>query len=650
MHGTQGISNIRNTVFIVALAFFLSACVSEKEPKSNEQIVSDNRLIGSVGDGPVVGAAISVRGNDGKLLAGIESDANANYYVLVQTKGQNYPLTVDAVGGIDLVTNDSPDFDLVGAVLEPGDLTVANVNPFTTLIVEVARELPGGLTSENILTAESYVTAALSSGLSTLMNEGPMRAGIDDTNISEIVKAAESLAEIVRRTRDLNLMVGQSTSGNQVLRALASDLTDTIVDGLGGARTESRTSAISTIVAVLVYLESMQNELRVNGLDAMAAMDAAIIQVSASTPSKMTGDIVVTSQMINAVRLGLNACLAIDNGPKIEELVAAFNGVQPGMDAALIRTLTPNDYIQTLEALLGMIAGADDSVIDTINTVVRAGLDDPSVNQTPTISGNPARSVVAGSNYLFTPSAADPERDTLTFSITNRPGWASFSTTTGHLSGAPTTGDAGSYNNIVISVTDGEFTPSLPTFSINVAGENSPPSISGSPSMQVNANSSYSFTPVASDPDNDTLSFEVTGLPGWAEFNNSTGSITGMPTDANVGVYNNIQITVSDGSASASLPSFSITVTAVSLGSVTLNWTPPTQNEDGSELIDLDAYRIRWGTVPGSYSNSVLIDNPGLSSYVVDNLVPGTYEFVATSINAAGVESTYSNTATKVVN
>ena len=43
------------------------------------------------------------------------------------------------------------------------------------------------------------------------------------------------------------------------------------------------------------------------------------------------------------------------------------------------------------------------------------------------------------------------------------------------------------------------------------------------------------------------------------------------------------------------------------------------------------------------------IDNPGLSSYVVENLVPGTYEFVATSINALGVESVYSNSATKVV-
>ena len=82
---------------------------------------------------------------------------------------------------------------------------------------------------------------------------------------------------------------------------------------------------------------------------------------------------------------------------------------------------------------------------------------------------------------------------------------------------------------------------------------------------------------------------------------------------------------------------------------MTLNWTAPTENEDGSPLEDLSGYRIYWGATPGNYPNSVTIDNPGLTTYVVDNLAPGTYEFVATSFNAAGVESGYSNAATKTV-
>jgi len=650
MHGTRGIGNIRNVAVIAAAASALSGCLGGEDgfTKSSES-ASEHQLSGSVGDGPVVGARMSLRRSDGQLLAEFESDTNADYNVTVNTKSNHYPLIIEAIGGIDLVTNSAPDFDLAGAVLEQGGSTIANVNPFTTIAIEVARDLPGGLTPGNIATAESYVTTALSSGLSTLINASPMRANIDGTNIAEIVKSSESLAEIIRRTRDLHLLNGRSTSGNQVLRALASDLTDTIVDGVGSSRTEPRTSAIATVVSVLVFLESMQDELHVNGQNAMAAMDAAIIQVSGSSPSRMIGDIDVTGEMIEAVRIGLNASLAVDDNPKLEELRVAFAGVQPGMDSELIRTLLPDDYRQTLEPVLAMVASADDSVINTINTVVRAGPDDPSVNQAPSISGDPATSIVVESNYSFTPSAADPEGNLLTFSIVNRPVWASFSTATGSLSGTPTLGDVRSYNNIVISVTDGEFSASLPTFTINVAAENSTPTISGNPLGQVSVNGSYFFTPTAGDPDDDVLTFSVTGLPDWASFNSSTGRITGTPTDADVGTYSNIRITVSDGTKSASLATFSITVEAVSLGSVTLNWTPPTQNEDGTSLMDLAAYRIYWGTTPGSYPNSVTIDNPGLSSYVVENLVPGTYEFVATSINALGVESVYSNSATKIV-
>ena len=650
MQGTRGIRHIRRTAIIAAMAFATSACLeSGSFSEEYEEIVTNNSLSGSVGDGPVVGAVVKIRRSDGEMLAQIASDSNGNYSVSIQTKAKNYPLIIEALDGIDLVTNNAPNFDLAGAVLEYNDTTTANVNPFTTIAVEIARELPGGLSPENITVAESYVTGALSSGLSTLINTGPMRTRIDATNIAEMVKSSESLAEIIRRTRDLILSNGRSTSGNQVLRALASDLTDSIIDGVGSTRTEPRTSAIATVVAVLVFLESMQDELHVNGQDAMAAMDAAIMQVSVSSPSRMTGDINVTGDMIDAVRIGLVACLAVDSNLRIEELLVAFGGVQPGMDSVLIRTLLPADYRQTMEAVLAMIASADDSVIATINTVVRAGLDDTTFNQAPTISGSPATSIIAGSNYSFTPSAADPEGDSLTFSIVNRPGWASFSTATGRLSGIPTISNAGSYNNIVISVSDGEFSASLPTFAINVVRNNAAPTISGSPPGQVNANQLYSFTPTASDSDGDRLTFSVANLPAWASFNTASGGISGRPGDADVGIASNITITVSDGSASATLGPFSISVTAVSLGSATLSWTPPTENEDGTALSNLAGYRIYWGTTTGSYPNSVTINNPGVVMFVVDNLVPGSYVFAITAFNIAGVESVYSNTATKVV-
>jgi len=184
----------------------------------------------------------------------------------------------------------------------------------------------------------------------------------------------------------------------------------------------------------------------------------------------------------------------------------------------------------------------------------------------------------------------------------------------------------------------------------NATGENSPPTISGNPPPAVNVGDTYSFTPSADDPEGDPLSFSIENQPNWLEFDPSTGNLTGVATLGNEGRYEGIMINASDGDKTSSLGPFAIEITQVALGSATLSWTPPTENTDGSPLMDLSAYKIYWGTTQGVYVNSVRIDNPGISTYVVENLVPNTYYFVATSINGAGEESSYSNVAMKIVN
>ena len=179
--------------------------------------------------------------------------------------------------------------------------------------------------------------------------------------------------------------------------------------------------------------------------------------------------------------------------------------------------------------------------------------------------------------------------------------------------------------------------------------QNSPPTISGNPQTAVMMGDSYSFTPSASDPDGDSLMFSVQSLPGWASFDTTTGRLSGQPSLGNVGVFERIVISVSDGIDTASIPEFSITVSQAALGSMTLSWTPPTENTDGTALTNLAGYRLYYGLSQGNYPNRVIIDTVGLTSYVVDNLVPNTYYVVATSVNSMGVESSYSNVAVKSV-
>jgi hypothetical protein len=270
-------------------------------------------------------------------------------------------------------------------------------------------------------------------------------------------------------------------------------------------------------------------------------------------------------------------------------------------------------------------------------------------NNPPTISGTPPTTGSVGTLYTFTPTASDPDAGTtLTFSVANKPSWATFSTTTGRLQGTPSA--AGTFANIAISVSDGQASASLAAFSIVVTQPNRPPTISGTPATSVMQGTSYSFTPTASDPDGDTLTFAIANQPAWATFSTTTGRLQGTPGAGDVGTTSGIVISVSDGQAPAvALATFSVTVQAVATGSATLTWNPPTQNTDGSPLTDLAGYKIYWGTSQGTYPNSVTLTNPGLTSYVVTNLVSGTYYFVATALNSEGVESSYSASASKTI-
>jgi hypothetical protein len=84
--------------------------------------------------------------------------------------------------------------------------------------------------------------------------------------------------------------------------------------------------------------------------------------------------------------------------------------------------------------------------------------------------------------------------------------------------------------------------------------------------------------------------------------------------------------------AQTSLPSPS------SVKALTLSWEAPTQNADGTPLLDLRGYRIYYGTTP-QVLNTVDVDNPGLTTYVIDNLRAGTYYFAMASYNSAGADS-----------
>jgi hypothetical protein len=181
------------------------------------------------------------------------------------------------------------------------------------------------------------------------------------------------------------------------------------------------------------------------------------------------------------------------------------------------------------------------------------------------------------------------------------------------------------------------------------SASNGAPTISGQPATSIQEGQAYSFQPSAQDPDGDSLQFSVQNLPSWASFDAATGRISGTPTAAAVGTYSGISITVSDGARTAVLGPFAIEVVALGTGAATVSWTPPNTNTDGTALFNLSGYRVLYGRSEGDLSRSIAINNPSISTYVVENLTQGTWYFAVVAVNSQGTWSSLSNVAVKTI-
>jgi hypothetical protein len=233
------------------------------------------------------------------------------------------------------------------------------------------------------------------------------------------------------------------------------------------------------------------------------------------------------------------------------------------------------------QVLLGAVALA----VAAVCSVSRASTSDGLA-----ISGSPSRSATVGQAYSFQPTVSDPTKRPVTFVIENKPVWASFSTSTGQLSGTPTAAYAGkNFSNIEIIAKDGVAQAAL-IFSVEVntatTGTGSGTGalvISGTPLKTATVGQAYSFTPTASDSAKHPVTFVIVNKPAWAAFSASTGQLSGTPTAAYAGdTFTNIEIIAKDGASQAALI-FSLNVaTAVTADKPVISGTPVTNVAAGS--------------------------------------------------------------------
>jgi len=229
------------------------------------------------------------------------------------------------------------------------------------------------------------------------------------------------------------------------------------------------------------------------------------------------------------------------------------------------------------------------------------------LNEAPVLDAIGSQTIHEGADLVLHITASDPDNDALVYSVSGLPAGASFDVAQQRFNWSPDFSQAGDFT-VTFNVSDGALSDTE-TVAISVVNSNQSPTISGSPATTVMARTGYSFTPTASDPDGDSLTFSISNKPAWASFDTTTGQLSGTPSDQQLGTAAAIAIGASDGNAIVFLPLFSIEVQAYvpldSDGDGVLDELDAFPN-DGSEWLDTD------GDLIGNNADSD-DDNDGVS-------------------------------------
>jgi subtilisin family serine protease len=155
----------------------------------------------------------------------------------------------------------------------------------------------------------------------------------------------------------------------------------------------------------------------------------------------------------------------------------------------------------------------------------------------PQITSSPSPWAMEGQLYTYNVEATDPDPgDTLTYLLDVAPVSMAIDAT-GLIQWTPTFNQEGIYD-VTVRVVDAAGLFVIQQFTITVENVNRPPVITSTPGTDASVGQPYSYDVEASDPDSDDiLSFNLLSAPAGMTIDETTGLISWMPTQLQVGVH-----------------------------------------------------------------------------------------------------------------
>ena len=228
----------------------------------------------------------------------------------------------------------------------------------------------------------------------------------------------------------------------------------------------------------------------------------------------------------------------------------------------------------------------------TVSITVQAVNDEPLANNDSATTDEDTAVVI---DVLTNDSDLDGTLDATTLQIVSAPASGNVNDNgDGTLTYTPAADSNGTDSFTYTVQDDLGGTSNSATVSISVQAINDAPQISGSPTTTLLEGQAYSFTPSITDVDNSSFTVSGNNLPAWISLNIGTGEISGTPVVGDAGVYSNILLTVSDGSLTADLVAFDITVLSDNDTDGTQDSVDTDDDNDGMS----DEYEVAYGFNP----------------------------------------------------
>ncbi|MCK5829042.1 MAG: putative Ig domain-containing protein [Methylococcales bacterium] len=239
----------------------------------------------------------------------------------------------------------------------------------------------------------------------------------------------------------------------------------------------------------------------------------------------------------------------VASDPESDTLVYSAASLPPGLSINSSTGVISGTISASASGVYPATVTVSDGQLDnsaSFNWTISVG----NVNVAPVITSPGNQTNMVGQTINLQINATDANNDTLTYTATGLGSDLAINGSTGVITGTISSAAIGTHS-ITVAVSDSQLENSTTfNWTISTSNTNVAPVIAA-PENQTNiVGNSINLQILATDANNDTLSYAATGLPSGLVINNTTGLISGNLGTGTEGDYT-VNITVSDGEFSA---------------------------------------------------------------------------------------------------